>query len=192
MTRPPGRAWRAFPWDPDAVDGERFSPSFVPPVQGKGRFDLPGVPGGVLYLAETPEHAAAELIQQYRGQALDDADLVVAGRRLALAAVSLPDRLRDGVLDLCDAAELVRTGVQPDRTASRDRRATQRIAAAVHAAGHAGVRWWSAFSGDWHTLVLFRDRVGAPLAFSAPEPLTLAHPALGEAALALGVRTGAR
>ncbi|HEV2733187.1 MAG TPA: RES family NAD+ phosphorylase [Longimicrobiaceae bacterium] len=188
MTVSPARAWRVFPWDPDAAAGERFSPAYVPPGQGKGRFDLPGVPGGVLYLAETPEHAAAELVQQYRGQTLADPDLVVAGRRLALVAVALPDPLREEVLDLCDAAELLRLGVRPDETASRDRGATQRISAAVHAAGHAGLRWWSVFSGDWHTALLFRDRIREPLTFDAPEPLAVDHPALREAARALGIR----
>jgi hypothetical protein len=43
---------------------------------------LPAVPGGVLYLAETPEHAVAEAIQHYRGQWLDAADLIVAGHPL--------------------------------------------------------------------------------------------------------------
>ncbi len=187
MSAAPARAWRVFPWDPGAAAGERFSPSYVPPAQGKGRFDLPGVPGGVLYLAETPEHAVAELVQQYRGQSLDDAELVAGGRRLALVAAALPDPLRGSVLDLCDAAELVRLGVRPDETASRDRGATQRIGAGVHAAGHAGLRWWSAFSGDWHTLLLFRDRMGEPLAFGTPEALTLDHPALREAARELGI-----
>ncbi|HEU0077266.1 MAG TPA: RES family NAD+ phosphorylase [Longimicrobiaceae bacterium] len=187
MTAAPGRAWRVFPWDPEAAAGERFSPSYVPPGQGKGRFDLPGVPGGVLYLAETPEHAVAELVQHFRGQDLDDADLLAAGRRLALVAVALPEPVRESVLDLCDPGELARLGVRPDETASRDRGATQRISAAVHAAGHAGLRWWSAFSGDWHTALLFRDRIPDPLSFDTPEPLTLQHPALREAARALGI-----
>lgn len=187
MTPPPDRAWRVFPWDPAAAPGERFSPGYVPPGQGQGRFDLPGVPGGVLYAAESAEHAVAELVQHLRGQALDDADLIVAGQRLAVVAVALPDALRDGVVDLCDPAELVRLGTRPDETASRDRRTTQRIGVAVHAAGHAGLRWWSAFSGDWHTLLLFRDRIGAALAFGTPEPLTLDHAALREAARELGI-----
>ncbi len=187
MTPVPGRAWRVFPWDPDAAAGERFSPGYVPPGQGKGRFDLPGVAGGVLYAAETAEHAVAELVQHLRGQTLDDADLIVAGKRLALVAVALPDVLREGVLDLCDPAELVRLGVRPDETASRDRRSTQRISTAVHEAGHSGLRWWSAFSGDWHTMLLFRDRLSTSLAFGTPEPLTLDHPATREAVRELGI-----
>jgi hypothetical protein len=191
VTPPPARAWRVFPWDRDAAPGEPFSPEYVPQGQGKGRFDLPGVPGGVLYAAETAEHAVAELVQQYRGQTLDEADLIVAGRRLAVVAVALPGAVRRGVLDLCDPEELVRLGVRPDETASRDRRATQRIGAAVHAAGHTGLRWWSAFSGDWHTVMLFRDRLTAPPAFETPEALTLDHPALREAARELGIAVAA-
>lgn len=189
---PPALVWRVFPWDPDAADGEPFSPTYVPPLQGKGRFDLPGVPGGVLYCAETPEHAVAEQIQHLRGQTLDEADLRIAGRGLALVPVTLPPMVRERVADLCDPEELLRLGVRPDETASRDRRLTQRIAASVHAAGHAGLRWWSALNGDWHTVVLFRDRLDSPLEYGAPERLTLDHPAVQEAARILGIRLNRR
>ncbi|HET7321302.1 MAG TPA: RES family NAD+ phosphorylase, partial [Longimicrobiaceae bacterium] len=166
--------------------------SFVPAAQGKGRFDLTGVAAGVLYLAETPEHAVAEMVQHYRGQRLDDSDLRVAGHRLALVSVTLDAAVRDGVADLCDPAALLGLGVRPDETASRDRRVTQRIAASVHAAGHTGLRWWSALSGDWHTVVLFRDRLDPPPAYAPPEPLTLTTPALREAARSLGIALAVR
>lgn len=179
--------WRVFPWDPRAGDGEPFSPSYLPPGQGSGRFDLPGHPDGVLYTAETPEHAIAERIQQYRGGVLDDADLVVARHRLAIVAMDVPPGLGDGVADLCDPRVLVTLGVRPDDTASRHRPTTQRIAAAVYAGGHTGLRWWSAFFGDWHAVVLFRDRLARRPRFDAPEPLTLAHRALREAADLLGL-----
>jgi hypothetical protein len=187
VTVVPERVWRVFPWDPSAREGERFSAGYVPPAQGKGRFDLPGVPGGVLYLAETPEHAVAEMIQHYRGQSVDEAELRIAGHALALVAVALPESIRREIADLCDPALLVRLGVRPDRTASRDRRATQAISAAVHAAGYAGLRWWSALAGDWHTVVLFRDRLDPAPAVGLPEPLGLEHPAVREAASALGI-----
>ncbi|CAN5677840.1 hypothetical protein BH23GEM7_BH23GEM7_30470 [soil metagenome] len=190
MTLPPERVWRAFPWDPAAPEGERFSVTYVPPAQGKGRFDLPGVPGGVLYFAETPEHAVAEMIQHYRGQTLDAGDLRLAGHSLALVGVGLSRQLRESVVDLCDPEVLVRLGIRPDETASGDRRTTQRIAASIHTAGHAGLRWWSALLGDWHTLVLFRGRVGPALEFGSPEPLRLDHPALQEAARVLGIAIG--
>jgi hypothetical protein len=155
-------------------------------MQGHGRFDLPGVPGGVLYLAETPAHAVAEALQHYRGQRLDDADLIVAGHPLALVAVTVPRQTLDGVVDMCDPAVLVQHGIKPDQTASGDRRVTQRIAATIHAVGEVGLRWWSALLGDWHTVVLFRDMVG-DLAFGAPEPLSLQHGAVREAMRALGI-----
>ncbi|HEU4453701.1 MAG TPA: hypothetical protein VFR81_11610, partial [Longimicrobium sp.] len=73
-------------------------------------------------------------------------------------------------------------------TAARARPPSQRAAAELHAAGHAGLRWWSAFFGEWHTVVLFRERLGAgALGYGAPDRLHLAHPALTEAALALDV-----
>lgn len=187
MTAPPERIWRAFPWNPGARAGEPFSPSCVPPLQGKGRFDLPGVPGGVLYLAETPEHAVAERIQHYRGQSLGKAELRVAGHELALVAVELPPQIRDSLADLCDPNTLIRHGIRPDETASRERRITQRIAAELHSAGHPGLRWWSALSGDWHTVVLFRDRIDPALKFGTPEPLTIEHSAVREAARVLGL-----
>jgi hypothetical protein len=179
-------AWRVFPWDRDAAPGDPFSPTWVPNTQGQGRFDLPGSPGGVIYLAETPEHAVAEMIQHYRGQTLDDADLHIASNPLALVSVEV-DTIVDDVVDLCDPAVLKRLAIRPDRTASSDRKSTQRIAAELHAAGYAGLRWWSALTGDWHTLVLFRDRTRDRLRFGEPEPLSLSHPAVIEATRALGI-----
>ena len=187
MTPPPAELWRVFPWDPDARPGERFSAEYVPPVQGKGRFDLPGSAAGVLYLSERPEHAVAEGIQHFRGQTLDPEDLLVAGLPLSLVSIRLPDAARSRVLDLCDAAVLVDLGVRPDQTASRDRRATQRIAALVHAGGHLGLRWWSALGGDWHMVALFRDRLETSLTYSEPEELSLEHGAVREAARVIGV-----
>jgi RES domain-containing protein len=184
--------WRVFAWDPEAEAGEPFSAGWVPPSQGQGRFDLPGVPGGVIYMAETPEHAVAEMIQHYRGQTLDSADLRVAGRSLALVSIE-PDRgVMNGVVDLCDARVLNRLGIQPDETASMDRRRTQAIAARLHAKGHAGLRWWSALTGDWHTIVWFRDRAENRLRFGDPEALTLTQTSVVEAARALGIAMARR
>lgn len=143
-------------------------------------------------MAESPEHAVAEMIQHYRGQILDAADLCVAGRPLALARITIDDDVMAGVADLCDAAVLSRLGIQPDETASSNRRTTQRIAAQLYAGGHSGLRWWSALTGDRHMLVLFRDRTKTHLRFGAPEPLTLPHVAVIEATRALGIATARR
>lgn len=104
----------------------------------------------------------------------------------AASIVTAPRDVLAGLVDLCDPSELLRHGLRPDQTASRDRRVTQIIATTLHAAGHAGLRWWSALFGDWHTVVLFRDLAG-DLEFGAPEPLSLEHAAVREAMRALGI-----
>jgi hypothetical protein len=71
------------------------------------------MPGGVLYLAESPEHAVAERIQPFRGQPLDAADLRAAGHALALVRVELPQGLATGLADLCDPDVLSRLGIRP-------------------------------------------------------------------------------
>ncbi|HEV3052374.1 MAG TPA: hypothetical protein VGX50_18830 [Longimicrobium sp.] len=51
-----------------------------------------------------------------------------------------------------------------------------------------GFSWWSAFHGDWHVLLLYLDRAALDaLEWGAPEVLTVAHPAVREAAEALGL-----
>lgn len=188
MTPPPAWPWRAFPWNPEAESGRPFSPSYVRLSQGQGRFDLPGAASGVLYVAETPEHAVAELLQRYRGQTLDARDLRIAGHSLALVRVHLPDPVRSDIVDLCDPEVLVRIRIRPDQLASRDRHLTQRIAGEIHANDKAGLRWWSALTGDWHTVVVFRDRIrSARPRYGTPEPLTLDHAAVREATAALGI-----
>jgi hypothetical protein len=192
VTLPPERVWRVFPWDPAAHEGEPFSATYVPRGQGKGRFDLPGVGGGVLYCSETPEGAVGEAIQPYRGHVLEAPDLRAGGQVLALVGVILPVEIRGRVVDLCDPQALLRLEIGPDLTASNQRRRTQGIAARLHAKGHAGLRWWSALTGDWHTVVLFRDRLVPPPTYGAPEPLTIAHPVVVEAARTLGIRRAAK
>lgn len=179
--------WRVFPWDPQAEEGQPFSASFVPGGQGGGRFDLPESRAGVLYLAEAPEHAIAERLQVFRNQTVDAADLRLAGHGLALTRTELPDDVWERGADLCDAAELARHGVGPDELAARSRGTTQRIGRSIHAAGHTGFRWWSAFFGEWHTIVLFRDRLDRPPGYGPPELLRLDTPALVETARLLDI-----
>lgn len=185
-------AWRVFPWDPQAPRGAPFSARFIPPVQGSGRFDLGGAPL-VLYLAESPAHAVGEVLQSFRGRHLGPAHLLRFGRGLAVVEVTLPAGLPARLADLTDPAVLVRHGIRPDALASRDVLRTQALAGRLHDAGLAGFRWWSSLSGDWHTLVLFLDRVPLDhLGFGTPEALSLSHPAVLESAAALGIRLHAR
>jgi hypothetical protein len=171
--------WRVFPWDPAALAGEPFSPSYIHPHQGSGRFDLSGKL--VVYLAETAVHAVAEKLQRFRGQKIDRKDLIESGKTLALVECQV-EKARHA--DLCDPAVLVKYGVAPDVLASREITRTQAIAAALHDAGFTGLRWWSALSGDWHTIVVFEGAIE----YGAPELLTIGHKAVQEAAMALGIR----
>jgi RES domain-containing protein len=171
--------WRVFPWDPAAKAGEPFSPSYVHPDQGSGRFDVSGKL--VVYLAETAVHAVAEKLQRFRGQKIDRKDLIESGHQLALVECRL-ELIK--LADLCDPAVLVKHAIAPDVLASREITKTQAVAGALYTAGFAGLRWWSALSGDWHTIVVFEGAV----AYGEPEPLTVRHAVVQEAATALGFR----
>ena len=180
--------WRVFPWDARSREGDLFSPSYVPATTGRGRFDLPRDLSPVLYLAESEEHAISELLQPWRGYRLTPAQLERAGRPLAVSRVSVSGSAR--LLDLCDPETLTDLGVGADVTASRVRERTQPIARSVWERGGHGLRWWSSFSGDWHTVVLFTRRLANQMTFSEPVPLTLDRAAVVRAASLLGMALG--
>ena len=179
--------WRVFPWDPDVNEGNLFSPSHIPPTTGRGRFDLPVACSPVLYVAESPEHAIAEAIQPWRNRPLRPPHLVLAGRPLALVAVQMAPEAAAELADLCQPDVLDRFGLTADWVASRHRRRTQAIAASVWDRGHAGLRWWSSFGGDWHGVVLFTARMQGNMRFGRPEVLSAGNAALQRAAEALGM-----
>ena len=174
-----GGPWRVFPWDPAAQPGEPFSPSYMHPSQGSGRFDVAGKL--VVYLAETAVHAVAEKLQRFRGQRIDRKDLIESGKPLALVECELG---KIKLADLCDPAVLVKHDIKPDVLASRQIAKTQGIAARLAKAGYAGLRWWSALSGDWHTIVVFEGAIE----YGKPEPLTIGHKVVVEASAALGIQ----
>ncbi len=181
-----GQAWCVFPWDTNATPGQAYSPAHVPTNQGSSRFDVRATP--VIYLSESPEHAIGEKIQRYRGQSLEDYDLIESGHPLALVECQVSPDIVSGIADLCDWNVLARYQVGPDTIASRDVKRTQAVAQELFDAGHAGLRWWSAFSGDWHSIVVFSARLSTDsLAFGVPQVLTIDHPAVIEAASALGI-----
>jgi len=177
-----GGPWRVFPWDPAAQLGEPFSPSYIHPHQGSGRFDVAGKL--VVYLAETAVHAVAEKLQRFRGQKIDRKDLIESGKPLALVECAVGNIK---LADLCDPTVLVKYDIKPDVLASRDIVKTQRVAAALHKEGFAGLRWWSALSGDWHTIVVFQGEIE----YGKPEQLTINHQAVREASVALGIQYSA-
>jgi hypothetical protein len=196
-----GVLWRAFPWDRAAPAGAPFSACSVAPahLQNYGRFDLHGRPS-VLYLAETPAHAVAEVLRGLKRNPADPhdpdrhrlsaADLRGAAHPRALVSVRLPAAVADSVPDFARGEVLAEFGVRADELCSRDRRVTQAAARRIHQHpdGVPGFFWWSALHGDWHVVLLFLDRVRMEeIEFGEPEVLTLENPAVREAAEALGL-----
>ena len=141
------------------------------------------------YLAETPVHAVSESLQGFRGRDFSDAMLLRFGRPLAIVGIELPDDVADDIVDFDDPAALARFGVAPSVLASEDREKTQAVASRVYASGATGLRWWSALSGDWHTVVLFLDRAPVEaLEIDAPQVLSREHAAVVSACRFLAMR----
>lgn len=193
-----GVLWRVFPWDPAAPDGAPFSARSVAAAhhQMYGRFDQGGRPL-VLYLAETPAHAAAEVLRGVlrspeRDRALlhriSERDLVQNGHPRALISIRMPPEMARCFPDLSDGSSLKRFGVRADELSSNLSTITQAAARRIyqHPARVPGFAWSSRFGGDWHVVLLFLDR--APLAdleFGVPEILLLGDAAVIEAARVL-------
>ncbi len=186
--------WRCFPWDPSAHDGSLFSSSYLVPGQTVGRFDLHDRPP-VRYLAESPEHAIGEALSPFRGTRFLPAYLRQSGNPLALAPVTLSPALVARIPDCTDPAVLATLGIRPDELTHHDRAITQAIARRIHGLGEtndrpAGLRWWSALTGAWHTVVLFTDREGpGEVRFGAPRALAVDEAEVVRALKVLGIRT---
>ncbi len=185
--------WRCFPWDPGAPAGAPFSATYLVPGQTVGRFDLHDRPP-VRYLAESPDHALGEALSPFRGTAFRPAYLKQRGRRLALVEVVLGPTLASRVADCTDPAVLAAFDLRPDDLAHHDRTRTQAIARRLHTRGAAtgapaGLRWWSALTGGWHTTVVFTDREqSGEVTFGAPRHIDAEHPEVTRALSVLGIR----
>jgi hypothetical protein len=174
----------------EAAPAARFSPQYVPPAQGSGRFDIEGRP--VWYLSESPVHAVCEMLQPFRSRPFLPGMLRRFEQPLALVEVDLLDEASARLVDLDDPAELLRLGLTPGTLASENRKRTQAAAVRVYASGATGMRWWSKLNGDWHGVVLFLDRVPIEsLEIDTPEILTPEHPVVVSACRFLGM-TAAR
>ncbi|MCU0635547.1 MAG: RES family NAD+ phosphorylase [Gemmatimonadaceae bacterium] len=187
-TAPSGDRWRCFPFDPSAPEGAPFSARYLVPGQAVGRFDLADAPA-VRYLAESPEHAVGEVLAHFRGTRFRASYLRVGGFPLALVHVSLSDALLARIPDCTEASTLVTLDVRPNLLAHHDRKRTQALARAMHSAGYAGLRWWSALTGAWHTTVTFADAEGDDdVRFAAPRLLRADDDVVRQACELLGIR----
>jgi hypothetical protein len=140
---------------------------------------------GALYLSRIPTSPVAEFLREYVGRPVDVAELLERSRPIALAAI---DETGLPLLDLDDPAILRARSLRPSGVATRARRPTQALALALYEEGVAGFEWWSTIEGSWINVTLFAERAAAHLRLTAdPEPLTTDHPAVREAAEAVGV-----
>lgn len=185
--------WRCFPWDRRSEEGRPFSATYLVSGQTIGRFDLHDRPP-VRYLSESPEHAIGEVLSPFRGTAFHPAYLRQGGHPLALVEVMLAPALLQRIPDCTNPGALAALRLRPDELAHHDRTLTQAIARRLHdleKATHprAGLRWWSALTGAWHTTVLFTDREGAgEVTFGAPRLVQRSDPVLRRALSVLGIR----
>jgi hypothetical protein len=153
--------------------------------QGSGRHDYPDT-YGVLYLSRLPVAPVAEHLRALRVRTITDRHLLRESGRLSLAIVD--DTTLTDLLDLDDPRNLVAWELRPSRVATRDRDVTQPLAVSIYREGVAGFEWWSTIEASWINVTLFEDRVTDRLSLMGePEPLTLDHPAVREAAEAVGV-----
>jgi hypothetical protein len=165
----------------------------VSPGQTVGRFDLHDRPP-VRYLAESPEHALGEALGAFRGTHFHVSYLKQGGHQLALVEVTLAPSLVRRIADCTDPAVLGRLGLRPDELAHHGRTVTQSIARRLHDVGMetgspAGLRWWSALTGAWHTTIVFLDREHpGEVAFGEPRSVHPTDAELVRSLTVLGIR----
>jgi len=153
--------------------------------QGEGRHDNPDL-YGCLYVSAEEVSVIAEQLAPFRGQRLAASLLVRRGLPLALAAIELDDAA--GLVDLDDPAVLTENALRPSRVATRRRELTQAQARTLFERRPevAGLRWWSTYESLWANVTLW-DRAAAALRVVDVRELTVADPAVREAAELLGL-----
>jgi len=179
--------YRSFAWREAARPTEQDGPLWFPRIfQGDGRHDNPDV-YGCLYLSDRPESCVAEQLAAFRGQRLTPSLLRRRGLPLALARLELDDERE--LIDLDDPSVLKRERLRPSAVATRRRETTQPQALALfrrHPRA-AGLQWWSSWEALWANVTIF-DRAAKALKVIDVAELTLAHPALRQAAEFFGLR----
>jgi hypothetical protein len=178
--------YRRYPFSPGAGVGEPGGPLYVPRLdQGDGRHDNPDV-YGALYLSRVPASPIAELLRDAPRGVLQPALLLHEGEPYRLAAFD--DSGLTDLVDLDDPRTLSRRGLRPSRVATLDRERTQPLGLSIYHEGASGFEWWSTIESSWINVTVFADRAVDRLTLAGePEALTLDHPAVREAADAVGV-----
>ena len=177
--------YRAFPGTPGAGPTDEGGALFVPRLdQGRGRHDNPDA-YGALYLSRAPESPVAEVLRDYVARGIPPRPLLREGSPIRLAAVDEGDL---DLIDLDDPRSLAARDLRPSGVATHVRKTTQPLARWLYEEGVAGFEWWSTIEASWINVTLFAERAADGLTVVGdPEALTLDHPAVREAADAVGV-----
>jgi hypothetical protein len=183
--------YRVFAYLPAAATAATAGhPQYIHTPQGRGRLDNPS-DYTVWYLSDQPSGAIGETF----------ADLVLwrdamfpapylPGAQRVLGTYDVADDLP--ILDLDDANALLQRGLRPSQVIQRNRPVTQAWAKGIfdekdHDGTRKwdGVRWWSYQRPQWRIVGLWGN---IPPACVSVDPLTVAHPAVRDAARTLGKR----
>lgn len=173
------RLYRVHPWVDGAGPREPYGPLFIPPGQGYGRWDNPGL-YQLRYFSSTPEGAIAETFGSL-AQWSDEMFLVPANPRATkvLSTYTLTDAAP--FADLADPAVLTELGVArvADVTARHLPR-TRRLAARIFESGvWGGITWWSF---DHPEITLMATWIDVGLVCEDTAPLTVQDDAVADAA----------
>ena len=180
------RLYRVLYYDENAAPSEPGGVLYIPP-QGEYRIDNPTL-YTVLYAGDSVSGVCAEVF--YRGvYRLHWSSKMLrplpSGHRRVVAWYDIPDTAPICTLD--DPAELQRQHLRPSRVIARDyKNVTQPWARTIYLQSQfAGVSWWSHCDARWSTFGLWDIKA---IANTGVEQLRIDHPALIEAADAVGVR----
>ena len=178
--------YRVFPRIPDAGPRDPGGALFVPRLdQGRGRHDNPDA-YGAMYLSHVPQSPVAEVLREYVAPGAPPHPLLREGSQIGLATID-DSRVGD-LLDLDDPRTLVAHRLRPSQVATRERDPTQAIGLSIYEEGASGFEWWSTIESSWINVTVFAERAADRLTLAGePEVLTLDHPAVREAADAVGV-----
>ena len=176
------RLFRCYPRVPGARTGRPGHWSYLPRPQLHGRWDNAELYDS-WYFSRSAVGAVAESFYSKR-QWIPEVFLTSDGHPRAIAEFELSDA---GLVDLDDAATLLRLGLAPSQVVVPNLRVTQGIGRDIFladAAEHAGLSWWSSQLPS-ETSVLVWGQDGAPpagLRLVGIQSLSVEHPAVIEAA----------
>ena len=170
--------YRVFPYDSSAPPTESGGALFAP-HSSAGRIANPDL-YSELYLSTTAAGALSEAFG--RLDTWRASTLVYEPWPYALAEFELDDNAR--ICNLDNAGRLLSYELAPSEVVARDRNVTRAWAARIYRAKKwNGIAWWSHYESRWQSMGLWQRR-GLRL-LRTPEPLSLAHAAVRDAAVLL-------